>query len=214
MSAYDITVHADVSNCHQGYHQTMARWEGGARERLQAAALKRFAEQGFEGTTVAEIAATAGLTERTFFRHFADKREVLFFGHDAFQRSFTDPIEAADGTEDPMSIVANALESATVQRLPDERRPWSRARQAVIEGDPGLQERELLKLSLLAVAISRALQAHGINATAATLAAESGVAVFRVAFAMWIADGEERSSLECLHLAFAELQALLTNEKP
>jgi AcrR family transcriptional regulator len=190
----------------------MARWEGGARERLQAAALKLFTTQGFEGTTVAEIAATAGLTERTFFRYFADKREVLFSGHDRFQRAFTDPIDAADGTGDPMSIVATALESGVAQRLPDTHRTWSRARYEVIESDPGLRERELLKLSALAAAMSRALQAHGINATAATLAAESGVTVFRVAFAMWIADGEQRSSLECLHAAFAELQALLTKE--
>ncbi|HEY4459110.1 MAG TPA: TetR family transcriptional regulator [Pseudonocardiaceae bacterium] len=190
----------------------MARWEGGARERLQAAALKRFTEQGFEGTTVAEIAATAGLTERTFFRYFADKREVLFFGHEEFQRSFTDPIKAADGTQDPMSIVATALESGAAQRLPEERRVWSRARYAVIDSDPGLQERELLKLSALATAMSHALQAHGINATAATLAAESGVSVFRVAFSMWIAEGEQRPYPECQRAAFAELQSLLAKE--
>src|SRR5437879_11940076 len=96
MSVYDITVHADVSGCHQAYDRRMARWEGGARERLQAAALKRFTEQGFDGTTVAEIAATAGLTERTFFRYFADKREVRFYGSEEFQRSFVAPIAAAD----------------------------------------------------------------------------------------------------------------------
>ena len=188
----------------------MARWEGGARERLQAAALKLFTEQGFERATVAEIAATAGLTERTFFRYFADKREVLFFGHEEFQRSFTDPITAADGTQDPMTIVANALEAGGGERLAEQRRPWARARYAVIGADPGLQERELLKLSALAAAISNALQAHGINATAATLAAESGVAVFRVAFGMWIAEGEQRPYAECLRAAFAELRALLT----
>jgi AcrR family transcriptional regulator len=185
----------------------MARWEGGARERLQAAALKRFAEQGFEGTTVAEIAAEAGLTERTFFRHFADKREVLFFGHEEFQQSFVGPIEAADGTGDPMAIVAHALEVASAQRLPEQRRSWSRVRYAVIGSDPGLQERELLKLSSLALAMAQALQAHGINETAATLAAESGVAVFRVAFANWIADGEQRTYAECLRDAFVELRA-------
>jgi len=189
----------------------MARWEGGARERLYTAALERFVKQGFEGTTVAEIAATAGLTERTFFRYFADKREVLFQGHEEFQQAFIGPIEAADGTDDPMSIVVNALKNASVQRFFGERRPWSRARQSVIDADPGLQERELLKLSALAAAMARALRAHGINATAATLAAESGVAVFRVAFANWIAEGEQRSYVECLTDAFVELRALLTS---
>lgn len=189
----------------------MARWEGGARERLLAAALKRFGEQGFEGTTVAEIAATAGLTERTFFRYFADKREVLFHGHEEFQRAFIDPIEAAPDTGDPMSIVANALGSAAATRFLDGRREWSRARQAVIAADPGLQERELLKMSALAAAMAGALQARGFNATAATLAAESGVAVFRVAFANWIAEGEQRAYPECLDEAFAELRALLAS---
>jgi AcrR family transcriptional regulator len=187
----------------------MARWQGGARERLQAAALKRFAEQGFDGTTVAEIAATAGLTERTFFRYFADKREVLFQGQEEFQRTFIAAIEDADGGHDPMAIVAGVLDRAAAL-FPDERRPWSRARQGVIDADPGLQERELLKLSALAVAMARALREHGINATAATLAAESGVAVFRVAFVAWIAEGEQRSFAECQRDALAALRALVT----
>jgi AcrR family transcriptional regulator len=186
----------------------MARWQPGARERLQAAALERFAEQGFDGTTVAEIAAVAGLTERTFFRHFADKREVLFFGQDTFERMFLAGVDDADDG-DPMSIVAAALDGATAF-FPDERRTWSRARQAVIDADPGLQERELLKLSSLAVAMTRALRRRGIDATAAALAAEAGVAVFRVAFAGWIAEGEERSLAELQRAVLAELRALVS----
>jgi AcrR family transcriptional regulator len=188
----------------------MARWQGGARERLQAAALQRFAEQGFDGTTVAEIAETAGLTERTFFRYFADKREVLFQGQGEFDRVFVDAIAAAEGTQPPLSIVAKALDAAAASFFLDERRPWSRARQRVIEADPSLRERELLKMSSLAVAMTTALRAHGINATAAALAAQSGVAVFRVAFSTWMAEGEQRSLTECLRAAFAELGALVT----
>ena len=119
MSGTDITVDPDVSDCHQ-YAVPMVRWEPGARERLQAAALERFGAQGFDGTTVAEIAATAGLTERTFFRHFADKREVLFSGQDEFERLFLAGIEEA-GDSDPMAIVAAALEGATAF-FPDGRR--------------------------------------------------------------------------------------------
>ena len=184
----------------------MVRWEPGARERLQAAALALFAGQGFDGTTVAEIAAAAGLTERTFFRHFADKREVLFSAPDEFERTFLAGLAAADGH--PMSIVATALDGAAAF-FPAERRAWSRARQAVIDGEPSLQERELLKLSSLAVAMTRALEQRGIDATAAALSAESGVAVFRVAFARWIADGEERSLAELQHVVLAELRALV-----
>jgi len=186
----------------------MARWRPGARERLQAAALERFAEQGFDGTTVAEIAASAGLTERTFFRYFSDKREVLFFGQDTFERMFLEGVDNADDG-DPMSIVAAALESATAF-FPDERRPWSRARQAVIDADPSLQERELLKLSSLAAAMTRALQRRGVDITAAALTAETGVAVFRVAFGAWIAEGEERPLAELQRAVLAELRSLLS----
>ena len=73
----------------------MARWEPGARERLQAAALELFATRGFEQTTAAEIAQSVGLTERTFFRHFSDKREVLFYGQEQFLQAFLDGVQAA-----------------------------------------------------------------------------------------------------------------------
>lgn len=185
----------------------MVRWQPGARERLQAAALERFAEQGFDGTTVAGIAAAAGVTERTFFRYFADKREVLFFGQQEFERTF---VAGLDDAEDghPMAIVAAALDRAA-SWFPDERRPWSRARQAVIDAEPSLQERELLKLSALAVAMTRALRRRGVDDTAAALTAEAGVAVFRIAFAGWIADGEERSLAEVQRAVLAQLRSLV-----
>ena len=185
----------------------MARWQPGARERLQAAALERFAEHGFDATTVAEIAATAGLTERTFFRHFADKREVLFQGQDEFERLFLAGLRNAD-TEHPMAMVTGALDGAAAF-FPDERRPWSRARQAVIDAEPGLQERELLKLSALAVALTRALQERGVDADTAALCAESGVAVFRVAFARWIAHGEDRPFAAVQRAVLTELRSLV-----
>lgn len=206
MSGADITVDPDVRLCHQ-YAVRMVRWQPGARERLQAAALERFAAQGFDGTTVAEIAAAAGLTERTFFRYFADKREVLFAGQGEFERLFLAGIEAAEGT-DPMAIVASALEGAAVF-FADERRSWSRTRQVVIDADPGLQERELLKLSGLAAAMTDGLRRRGIDPTAAALAAESGVAVFRVGFATWIAEGEERPLADILRAVLAELRSLV-----
>ena len=184
----------------------MVRWEPGARDRLKAAALERFAVQGFDGTTVAEIAAAAGVTERTFFRYFADKREVLFTGQEEFEREF---VEGLGDDGPPMAMVERALDRAAAS-FPDERRPWSRVRQVVIDAEPSLQERELLKLSSLAVAMTRALQRRGIDATAAALAAEAGVAVFRVAFGAWIADGEERSFAELQREVLAELRALVS----
>jgi AcrR family transcriptional regulator len=87
----------------------MPRWEPGARERLQATTLALFAERGFDATTVAEIASRAGLTERTFFRYFADKREVLFTGQDVFEGMFVDHIVAAPPDTEPFAVVAGAV---------------------------------------------------------------------------------------------------------
>jgi AcrR family transcriptional regulator len=170
----------------------MVRWEPGARERLQAAALELFATRGFEQTTAAEIAQSVGLTERTFFRHFADKREVLFYGQQEFLQAFLDGVDAAPPDAAPLEVIAFALQAAT-SFFPDERRSYSRMRQAVIDANPGLRERELHKLAGLATTVAEALRARGIGEPAATLAAESGGTVFGIAFAQWIREGERRS---------------------
>ncbi|HEU5420726.1 MAG TPA: TetR family transcriptional regulator [Streptosporangiaceae bacterium] len=170
----------------------MVRWEPGAKERLQAAALDLFATRGFERTTAAEIAQSVGLTERTFFRHFSDKREVLFHGQELFFQAFIDGASAAPPGAAPMEVVASAV-SAAAAFFPDERRPLSRARQSVIDKNPALQERERHKLAGLATTVADALRARGVSEPAATLAAESGATVFGIAFAQWIRDGEQRS---------------------
>lgn len=170
----------------------MARWEPGAKLRLQSAALELFATRGFEQTTAAEIAQSVGLTERTFFRHFADKREVLFDGQDLFPQAFLDGVAAAPPDATVFEIVASALASAAAM-FPDERREYSRRRQVVIDANPALQERELHKSATVARAFAEALRARGVPDPAATLAAGSGGSVFGVAFAQWIREGEERS---------------------
>ena len=168
------------------------RWEPGARERLQAAALELFATRGFEQVTAAEIAQSVGLTERTFFRHFSDKREVLFYGQEQFLQFFIDGVDAAPPDASPFGVIASALDSAT-SFFSDDRRPYSRMRQSVIDENPALQERELHKLAGLATTVAEALRARGIGEPAATLAAQSGATVFGIAFAQWIREGERRS---------------------
>ena len=170
----------------------MVRWEPGARERLQAAALELFATRGFEQTTAAEIAQSVGLTERTFFRHFSDKREVLFYGQEQFLQAFVDGVEAAPPDASPLELIGSALHGAA-SFFPDERRPYSRMRQSVIDQNPALRERELHKLAGLATTVAGALRARGVGEPAATLAAQSGGTVFGIAFAQWIRDGETRS---------------------
>jgi AcrR family transcriptional regulator len=185
----------------------MARWEPGARERLQKAALELFSSKGFEVTTAAEIAQTAGLTERTFFRHFSDKREVLFAGQDDFTRPFLAGVESAPQGATPLEVVASAVLGAA-DFFPAEKRPYSRMRQTVIVANPELQERELLKLASLASTLAAALRDRGVPEPAATLTAESGVTVFRVSFELWLAD-ETGASIEDIERGvFRELGAL------
>jgi AcrR family transcriptional regulator len=170
----------------------MVRWETGTAERLQEAALELFATRGFEQTTATEIAQSVGLTERTFFRHFSDKREVLFSGQHLLVQAFLAGVDSAPPDASPMEIAASALQSGA-SFFPDERRPYSRMRQSVIDQNPALQERELHKLASLAAAVAGALRARGVGEPAATLAAESGATVFGIAFSQWIREGEERS---------------------
>lgn len=187
---------------------TMVRWEPGARERLQAAALELFATRGFEQTTAAEIAQSVGLTERTFFRHFTDKREVLFYGQDQFLQAFLDGVDAAPIGASPLEIIASALHAAA-SLFPDERRPYSRTRQSVIDQNPALQERELHKLAGLAITVAEALRARGVAEPTATLAAHSGATVFGVAFAQWIHDNEKRSLADIATDVLRELRDLI-----
>ena len=126
----------------------MARWQPGTRERLQQVSLELFGERGFDAVTVAEIARRAEVTERTFYRYFADKREVLFDGQDTLVHAFVAGVDEAPADISPLELAAAALDRAA-EFFADDRRSWSRARQSVIENDPALQERELLKLAAL-----------------------------------------------------------------
>jgi AcrR family transcriptional regulator len=185
----------------------MVRWEPGARERLQEAALGLFATRGFEQTTAAEIAQSVGLTERTFFRHFSDKREVLFYGQQQFLQAFVDGVNAAPPDATPLEVIASALDAATAF-FPDERRPHSRTRQSVIDQNPALRERELHKLAGVATTVAEALRARGIAEPAATLAAQSGATVFGIAFSQWIREGETRSLPDIARDVLHELVSL------
>lgn len=185
----------------------MVRWQPGAQQRLQAAALELFATYGYEQTTAADIAQAVGLTERTFFRHFSDKREVLFYGQEEFVQAFLDGIAQAPAEAAPLVVIGAALASAA-RLFPDERRVHSRLRQSVIEKNPALHERELHKRGHLATVMAGALRDRGVAEPAATLAAESGAAVFSLSFAQWISAGETRSLATISRQMLAELRQL------
>jgi AcrR family transcriptional regulator len=184
----------------------MARWEPNARERLERAALALFAEHGYDATTVAEIADRAGLTKSTFFRHFADKREVLFGGQDMLAGLFSEAIRAAPPSATTADCLAAALQAAAAAFTPD-RHALAPQRRAVIAANSELQERELLKRARLASAMAGALRARGADDAAARLAAEVGVLAFSTAYARWAAPGNRRPFAEIARAALRDLQA-------
>ncbi|MEV7978762.1 helix-turn-helix domain-containing protein [Streptomyces sp. NPDC086519] len=166
----------------------MGRWEPNARKRLAEAALQLYSEQGYEQTTVAQIARQAGLTERTFFRHYADKREVLFEGS-PLQELIVTAVATAPPSAPLVDVLGAGLDAASAMFAG--RREQVRRRQSVVAAHPELQERELIKLASLASALADALRDRGVPEPTATLAAEAGVAVFRVGFERWITAAEE-----------------------
>lgn len=184
----------------------MGRWAPGARGRLQQAALELFAERGYEQTTVADIAARAELTERTFFRYFADKREVFFDGQGQLVDLVLGALRAAPPDRPPLEAVAAAL--GATDEMFRAIRAGAATRQDVIDAHPELQERELIKMAHLADAIAATLTERGVPDAAASLAAGTGVAIFRLAFARWIRDEGGRGLDEHVDDALAELKAV------
>jgi AcrR family transcriptional regulator len=169
--------------------------------------MELYSERGFENTTVAEIAERAGLTERTFFRYFADKREVLFWGAGALQELLIRKVEEAPGSLPPVKAVVWALQNAATGMF-EERRDFARRRQAIISANVELQERELVKLATLATAVAGALGQRGAGAPAASLAAEAGIAIFKVSFERWTADSGAHTLSEIIRECADDLAAL------
>jgi AcrR family transcriptional regulator len=188
------------------YDWVMIRWEPDSRGRLEHAALALFGELGFEETTVAAIAERAGVTERTFFRHFADKREVLFGGGTALQDVIIAGVQTAGPERSPLAAVAEGF--AAAGELLQGRRQFALARNAIIAANPALQERELIKLASIAGAVGETLRARGVGEPDAGLVAQVGVAAFRVAFGQWVSTADAPTLSELINQAFGRIAAL------
>jgi AcrR family transcriptional regulator len=186
----------------------MSRWKPDAEGRLIKAAITLFDERGYDETTVAEIAEAAGLTKRSFFRYFTDKREVLFDGSHQLIEVWVDGIAAAPSGASAMDAVSAGLDE--VARLFADRHTFARMRARIIAANPELQERELIKLQSLAGAIGTALVARGTGVNPATLAAQAGVTVFHVAFAHWIAQDDPSAFRALMDESLTELRSVIT----
>ena len=198
-----------MSACVINYDGGMTRWQPDARGRLVQAAMELYLERGFGQTTVAQIAERAGVTERTFFRYFADKREMLFDGSAVLQQRMVDAVAGAPADAAPFDAVGAALEAVGAIFVDLDH---SRTRQLVIDSDSSLQERELIKRERLATAVTEALRARGVGEPAASLSAHAGIGVFHVAFAAWIAAGNTRSYADIARELLVELRAVTRSQ--
>jgi AcrR family transcriptional regulator len=191
----------------------MGRWEPGAEGRFRAAAIELFAEIGYPQTTVAAIAERAGLTARTFFRYFADKREVLFSGSERLQQTMVEALSQAPAETSAVDAIAAALSKAG-DFFDDERRPFARLRASVIAANPDLHERELIKMATLSSALAQALRKRRVEEPDASLLAEAGIAVFRIAFAQWVSATEHRAYVDIVNETLARFRRLTSPQPP
>jgi AcrR family transcriptional regulator len=178
------------------YDADVARWAPGASERLRMAAMELIAERGFEATTVAGIAERAGVTERTFFRHFADKREVLFAGEEQLAAVFVGAIAAAPADASLTGLLTAALDAGGGALQDARGRDLARVRNEIITANEQLQERELLKLAKLSRAVTAALVARGCADVPAHLAGDLVASVFSTAFVRWVAPDQTADLVE------------------
>jgi AcrR family transcriptional regulator len=185
----------------------MGRWEPDSRGRLQEAALALYSERGFEKTTAAQIAARAGLTERTFFRHFTDKREVLFGASAILQERIVAGVTEAPAEDGPLEAVGCGLAAAAAM-LGESRRDLARLRHEVIAANPELRERELAKLADYAASVAKALQQRGVGEPQASLAADAGMTVLRVAVERWSRGDDDRELDDVMRDSMARLRAV------
>jgi AcrR family transcriptional regulator len=165
-----------------------------------------YGERGYEQTTVAEIAERAGLTKRTFFRYFTDKREVLFWGSELLEQRMVAAIEAAPASEPALGMIGAALDAAAVRF--EEAREFAPLRHRIIASSRELQERELIKGAWLADALAGALRAKGVDDKAASLAALTGTAILHVVYEQWVSDPGGASFAQLAREALAQLKEL------
>ncbi|MBB4005578.1 TetR/AcrR family transcriptional regulator [Aurantimonas endophytica] len=176
-----------------------------ARERFESAAYALFQDHGYAETTVPQIAAKAGLTERTFYRYFSDKREVMFWRADAHRSAIMKEIMNAPVGLHPLDVVAGSF--SAIAPFIDGHRPIVKLRQSLISAYVELHERELMKLHNLALAIDSGLQQRGIQPSFSRVLAEIGAAVFKVALQNWRADEAKSGFVHHVQAASREFQA-------
>lgn len=186
----------------------MARWEPGARGRLEKAAFELFAEQGFSATTVPEITARAGLSTRTFHRYFADKREIVF-GNEDIPANAAQVLADASPSDEPLDVIMKSLRTFAETRF-EGRRDDLRMRGEIIRSDPGLRERDLQKREAVGRVAYEALVARGVTPTRASLLAETCVTLLYVSVQEWLGRDDEKPLADIIADTLETLRSTLS----
>ncbi|WP_026181260.1 TetR family transcriptional regulator [Demetria terragena] len=188
----------------------MSRWQPNSRERLEQAALELFGEQGFDDTTVPQITERAGLTTRTFFRYFADKREALFGGEEHIPEQVAAFMADVPPSVGPMELIERGLAPAAAVAFEGRNLDYLQRRRAVIAAEPALRERELRKFALMSDAMTQGFLDRGLSALDARLAAEVAVTAFRIGATQWIDQGCTSDLTTTIRKTLRALQTLAT----
>jgi AcrR family transcriptional regulator len=188
----------------------VSRWPPNAQGRLERAALELFVEQGFAQTTVPQITARAGLTTRTFFRYFADKREVLFAAEEELLALVARLFAEAPASLSPMTLIAEGLGTVAVTQF-EGQRDYLRTRRSVVQSDESLRERELRKLSILSEAISQGFLNRGVDELTATLTAQIAITVLSTSVSRWLDQDTERPLSEIVRGTLGALRSVMTD---
>ena len=189
----------------------MSRWEPGARSRLESAALELFAQHGFAATTVPQITAHAGLTTRTFFRHFADKREVLFWGENEIPKRIAAYFAQAPAELSSLALISTGLEDFAEQQFAGQHE-YLRRRRSVVRTDESLLERELLKQHDLGTAVYGGFLARGLDPLDARVTADVSMSVFHIAIDRWLDDPVEHPLRDRVREALGSLRGFVAED--
>jgi AcrR family transcriptional regulator len=185
----------------------VGRWPGAARQRLQDAALALFAEHGYAATTVDDIAAQAGVSQRTFFRHFRDKEEVLFSADDRLLHALVNGVRSAPQDSTPRELVRAALQA--LARVLQPERDALRVRAGVLASDIALHGRDLAKQARWTAVIADEIATRGVPAPTAALLAAAGAGAFRTVYTTWLADSSRTTLATRLSRALDDLAEAL-----
>jgi AcrR family transcriptional regulator len=195
----------------------VGRWEPDTADRLRRAALELFVEQGYEATTIDDIVAAVGVTQRTFFRHFADKEEVLFDEDASMQMILVDAAGAylrEHGTCSDVGLEAARAATAALARSFEKERVKHRARWQVLSHVPSLQGRQLVKQERWGTELRTVLVDNGIPPPDAAVAVEVASAALRLAYAEWLTGARAKRLLPLLTASNTRFDAVLRSAEP